>query len=176
MFLDLVILAWGSLAVSLYYAWALISSAGLYVHQWNIHYIDFVAFMHHINTITIIYGPIIGLTKTAILLDWRRFFIPHPVRNTSLLRIIYIVIALNCGWYVVGTVLTAFSCLPRKKYWDQTVAGKCVNPHISLVASGVINMVSDFVMLGIPQKVIWSLHMKWSRKLGTSSLFAMGIL
>jgi hypothetical protein len=150
-------------------------TAGIYVHQWNVRYADLVDFLYALNSGSVVYGPLIALVKTAILLDWRHLFIPRHTRN-ALAWTIYIVIALNWAYYVAGSFASIFSCNPRKRFWDRTTPGTCTSPYATMLSSSVVNMVSDFAMLAIPQKVIWGLHLNNSQKVGISSLFGIGIL
>lgn len=150
-------------------------SPGLYVHQWNVRYVDLVDFLYKFITDCAIYGAVVGLIKTAILLDWLHMFVPLPSQNT-IAWTIHVVIALNCAYYTAGTLIFIFGCTPRKRLWDKTTPGTCVDIHAVAVASGVVNMVSDFIMFAIPQMVIWRLRLTGGKKAAISSIFAIGIL
>ncbi len=153
----------------------LIVTAGIFVHQWNVQLHTLFNYVYYLENGSAIYGVVIGLTKTAILLDWLHIFVPQRTRNVMAWSI-YIIITLNCLYYTAGTLVMLFSCSPRKRIWDKTVPGTCINSMAAFVAAGVVNMVSDFVMLIIPQKIIWSLHLSRGRRAGISSLFAIGLL
>lgn len=172
---DLLIVAWAILGPWFYYAWGLIASAGIYVHQWNVRYADLVDFLFNLNAGFIVYGPLIALVKAVILLDWLHIFVPRRTRNATAWTI-YIMIALNWAYYVAGSLACIFSCSPRKRFWDKTVPGTCTSTYATALTAGVVNMVSDFTMLAIPQRVIWSLQLTRSQRVGVSSLFAIGIL
>lgn len=42
------------------------------------------------------------------------------------------------------------------------------------IASSVINVITDVVMLAIPLVAIWDLHMATRRKVGIGAIFAVG--
>ncbi|KAH8728259.1 hypothetical protein GQ44DRAFT_724771 [Phaeosphaeriaceae sp. PMI808] len=44
------------------------------------------------------------------------------------------------------------------------------------IASACVNFISDIVILLLPQKIIWGLHMSFSKKIGVAALFAAGLL
>jgi hypothetical protein len=145
------------------------------VHQWNVRYINLTKFLYSVTTASIIYGPLVALLKTAILLDWLHLFNMRHTR-TAMAWTIYVMIALNCAYYTAASLAIMFACTPRKRFWDPTTPGTCTSTHATAVTHGVVNMVSDFIMMAIPQKVIWSLHLNRGQKYGISSLFAIGIL
>ena len=158
-----------------YYGWRFIVTGGMYVHQWNVRYVKFVDFMYCSHLTAILYGVIIGLVKVAALLDWLQLFAPLRMEK-SMAWTIYIVIALNTIYYTAGTIISIFRCHPKKRFWDATTPGTCLEPYGMTLGAGALNMISDFVMFAIPQKVIWSLQMSRAKRAGVSSLFAIGIL
>ncbi|KAF1998109.1 hypothetical protein P154DRAFT_536536 [Amniculicola lignicola CBS 123094] len=130
----LVVAAWAIFGVYMYYVYSIAISPGIFVHQWNVRYIDLVHMLYKVSAGSALYGSIICLTKVAILLDWLHLFVPRRTRNT-LAWVIYIVITVN----------------------------------------SVIHLVSDLVIVVLPQKVIWGLRMSREKRAGISALFAIGI-
>lgn len=50
-------------------------------------------------------------------------------------------------------------------------------PVLSVIlGSASVQVVIDFAMVLLPQRIIWSLHMNWKRKLGVSIIFAVGLM
>ncbi|PVH93498.1 hypothetical protein DM02DRAFT_634492 [Periconia macrospinosa] len=89
--------------------------------------------------------------------------------------IIYLTIAMNTLYCIASTIIHILACSPRRRFWDRTTPGTCLKFHASAVAAGVVNVITDYGMLAIPQKIIWGLHLSRARKTGISSLFAIGI-
>lgn len=54
--------------------------------------------------------------------------------------------------------------------------GRCFDGSASYKASGVFNVLSDFVMLILPMPVLWNLQMSLKKKLLTVGVFATGFL
>lgn len=172
---DLVIVAWIIFGVFLVYVYKMVIFPGAYVHQWNVRYIDLVQFLYHLSTSMVAGGTAIGLTKAAILLDWLHIFVPHRTRN-AMAWTIYFLIAINSLYYLAGTIAEIFGCTPRKKIWDKTTPGTCTNTKAGFLIAASFNVVCDSVILALPQKIIWGLNLTPAKKIGISSLFAIGIL
>ncbi len=115
--------------------------------------------------------------KLAILIDWLRVFIPPGKRN-AMHTTFHFLIWSNIIYYVSGTFLEIFRCIPRQKIWDPLFeGGYCpVNIEANNFASAIVNLVSDMAILALPQWVIWRLNMSKGRKVGISLLFVIGIL
>lgn len=74
-------------------------------------------------------------------------------------------------------IASNLACTPREKIWDPTVpGGKCTNLKVSLVVSSTTNVVSDILILLLPQNIIWRLQMPLQRKIGVSLIFVVGIM
>lgn len=120
------------------------------------------------------YGPILFVTKLSILLQYRRIFDSHRTGKTHYL--IHIVIWLNALFYLADTFVEAFACLPREKLWVPTIPGKCINILANFVVSAAINMVSDFIILGLPLYKIYQMRMAPRKKIGVAAIFTVGLL
>ncbi|KAF2802362.1 uncharacterized protein BDZ99DRAFT_503839 [Mytilinidion resinicola] len=170
----LVMAAWAVFSVYLYYVYGICISPGIFMHQWDVRYIDFVHILYNMAVGSVLYGSVISLTKTAILLDWLHIFVPQRTRN-ALAWTIYVLITINCLYYTAGILADIFECMPRKKIWDKTTPGTCINTNAGFVVAAVLNLANDLIILALPQKVIWGLHLTPSKKVGISGMFAIGI-
>jgi hypothetical protein len=115
------------------------------------------------------------LLKTGILIEWARIFVPLGSRNLFWWTC-YTVMVVNVLFYVACTIVEIFACNPRQKSWDSLLPGTCLDVAKVNIVTACLNFVSDLVILVLPQKVIWSLHMTTSKKLAIGGLFAMGVL
>ncbi|KAF2829295.1 hypothetical protein CC86DRAFT_453943 [Ophiobolus disseminans] len=147
---------------------------GMKVHQWNVLLKNMFPILRGIHLGSIFYGLVIMLLKTAILLDWLKIFVPSGQRN-AMFWISHIMIWANVLFYGVGTLVEIFQCNPRSKIWNPFVEGTCpIDMRSHNMAAGVVNLVSDVIILGLPQLVIWKLQMSRASKIGLSLLFAIG--
>lgn len=123
----------------------------------------------------ITYSIVMLLTKTAILLEWTRIFVPKGTRNTFYWTS-RILIALNGGMYLAAIIATALGCIPQNKFWYTWIEGRCIDRKALDICTATTNLVTDLFILGLPQKVIWTLNMTRPRKIGVSFVFSAGIL
>ncbi|RYC59084.1 hypothetical protein CHU98_g7126 [Xylaria longipes] len=80
------------------------------------------------------------------------------------------------SFLVASVFALSFACIPYQRNWDFTVPGKCIKKSELEITSAAIHFASDIVILILPQKVIWSLHMSLKKKLGVSVIFSLGVL
>jgi hypothetical protein len=166
--------------------------SGIFVHQWNVSlrsmfdaaYVssptqtspasdtDRIQYM---NVGSTIYGNVIMSLKIGILLEWSKTFVPRGHRSPFWWTC-HILLGINVVFYFICTFLEIFGCQPREKLWKATTPGTCLDIPKTNIAASVVNFVSDVIILLLPQKVIWSLHMSSSKKAGVAAMFAVGLL
>ena len=90
---------------------------------------------------------------------------------------IHLTIWTNLIFYVVVTFIEIFQCTPRELIWNPLIAGSCfVNTNSVLIATAVVNAVSDLIILALPFRSIWRLQMSGQEKVKISTVFAIGLL
>ena len=92
-----------------------------------------------------IYAPCIALIKLSILsLFWSAF-------PTKLIRRSTIVLALlTISWAIACWLVGAFACLPIHKAWEPQTPGSCIDYDRYYYGLQIPNIITDFVMLGLP--------------------------
>ena len=120
------------------------------------------------------YGLVIFLAKLSILLQYLRIFVPNHAGK--IYYIVQFIIWLNLLFYIAATLVLIFICMPRKKIWEPSTPGRCVNIGIVVITTGAINVISDFSILVLPLSSIWGLQMPRKRKIVLSAVFATGLL
>lgn len=113
--------------------------------------------------------------KVSILLDWARIFAPRGTGNTTFRWICYSMLGVNAVYYTVAILVSSFSCFPHEKIWNRLIPGSCIDSKIVLICSASINVVSDFLILLLPQKIIWHLRISVRKRIGISFFFTTGI-
>lgn len=124
------------------------------------------------NATTILYGLVILDTKIALLLLYRRIFLPHRGGIFDWMLRTFIVILI--GFYLTTTIVKIWACSPREKIWNPSVPGRCVSIPRLLNTSGLFNDVTDVILLFIPVRSVWKLQMSTKRKAGVIALFTVG--
>lgn len=120
------------------------------------------------------YGLTIMITKLSILLLYRRIFV--PARRSAfniILRFLECVIIL---FYISTSIVKITQCIPREKIWNRTLPGSCINVNNLLNTSGMFNFVTDVLILLVPVKSVWKLHMKKKKKVQIIAIFTVGAM
>ena len=120
--------------------------------------------------------PAILFTKLAILLQLMDIFVPPRVARNARWYSLATRIATNAVFFTTLGFLEIFQCVPREKIWHPTIPGRCIDINKTFVASSVINVVDDFIILIFPLVWTWKLQLKTRQKVGVSMVFATGFL
>jgi hypothetical protein len=113
--------------------------------------------------------------KSAILLEWIRLFVPGKTRN-AFFWTCHAITILNALYYTANIIVENVSCTPKAYWWDKSLTGHCLNGTVLALTSATVNLAFDITILILPQRVIWTLNMSTSRRLGVSVVFAIGLL
>lgn len=69
-----------------------------------------------------------------------------------------------------------FICRPFAFNWDSTIpGGKCGNTILGFQLLGTMNLVTDMVILLLPQPYIWTLHLPLAKRIALALTFLVGI-
>ena len=112
--------------------------------------------------------------RTALILQLIRIF--APTRRGTYYWIFQAIIWVNILFYIAVESALFANCIPLHKVWRPLTPGKCINAQGLLVAVSIVNIVSDFIALVVPIIAIWHLQMAVKRKLGSSLVFAVGVM
>ena len=112
-------------------------------------------------------------TKASLLLLYYRIF--SPSRRFRLA--IYIVTAIVfCQWFSV-TLAFIFQCRPVAAFWDHTIQrAKCIDLPLFTVVSGVLNLMTDVLILCLPMPMVWGLNTTNAQKVTLTGIFLLGAL
>jgi hypothetical protein len=129
--------------------------------------------LFHIITASYCAGTL--FLKSAIGVQCLRTFAPNTGRQDATFYLSHLLLWGNIVLYLVLTFLEIFSCWPMEAIWDVTVDGQCMHHMLVHMLASIFNTVSDFLLVLIPQKAIWTLNMRTSAKVGISACFVVGI-
>jgi hypothetical protein len=121
------------------------------------------------------YLPMMWLTKSAILLEWMRIFVPYPTRNYFFWTC-HAIIWIHAAMFVAAEVASNLGCTPLEKHWDVWLPGTCIEWQPLHIAVMAFNLIDDVVILLLPQPVIWKLQLTRKQKLGVSAIFSIGLV
>ncbi|KAJ5952347.1 uncharacterized protein N7479_010760 [Penicillium vulpinum] len=173
---DYFIIAAGIFAVSL----QSISITGVIQAGIGYDHVTTIAGIYGIEPITKLLKLIISLqflwvlslscTKISILFSYLRIF---PVM--WVVRISWTTIGAIISW-TVGTILAGcLICRPIAYNWDQTIPGGLSRNQVtSFTMTGVINLITDIVVLVTPMPLLYNLQMARYKKVTLITIFGLG--
>lgn len=118
----------------------------------------------------IFYKLTINLTKTSILLLYRRIFIQQWFCY-SCNTMICIVLA----YCIATTVASIFQCTPVPLAWDKSIHhGTCISMIKNWYANAGFAIATDVLILGLPMQPIWTSRLPINQKRALMLVFALG--
>ncbi|KAI9933721.1 hypothetical protein ASPWEDRAFT_167993 [Aspergillus wentii DTO 134E9] len=119
-----------------------------------------------------LYGIVMGLIKTSIMLFVTRIF--GTKRNFKIS--VAVTMAIVWMWAISVILETFLLCRPLALNWDMTVPGKCGNRNAAYVVAGILNLITDLMVMALPLPHIWKLQLNIAKKIALCSVFCMGLL
>jgi hypothetical protein len=83
---------------------------------------------------------------------------------------------ISVGAYTGIFFSVLFACRPISASWDPTLlpTAVCLNRGAIYVATAVIGVATDFMVILLPIPTIWGLHLHMKQKLGLLGIFGVG--
>ncbi|CAD6448648.1 e65e15e7-e58f-4bd6-a05a-23b24e3531a6 [Sclerotinia trifoliorum] len=143
-------------------------------HQWNIRLVDFQIFLYGTYISSISFGLAILSIKISILLQYIRIFTAGT--RDLMFWSCHALMWMTVVFYVILLFMTIFLCTPVPKFWNVLETGHCLNMNYVFLATGTANTISDFLIILLPQPIIWRLQMSFKEHVGVSAIFSTGLL
>ncbi|CAG8952807.1 hypothetical protein HYFRA_00009052 [Hymenoscyphus fraxineus] len=79
------------------------------------------------------------------------------------------------AWAITFSASAIFQCTPIEYNWDLTIPGGfCINYGANVMAAGILNILTDFIILVMPIPLVLKLHTSTQKKLQIIFAFALG--
>lgn len=117
----------------------------------------------------LIYASAILTIKLCIISFYRRVFATAEFKMLS-----SIVAMVVIAWWIAVILVSIFSCHPINGFWDTSIKSSCINTEAFFVGNAVPNIVTDAIILLLPIRRIWRLHVSKDQKLALSFVFMLG--
>lgn len=157
-----------------YAAYRMQSTPGYFVHEWNMHNEDLIEPLYLILVYGCGYSATLALIKTAILINWCRLLVVAQHFKDRFVWLCGIVIVIQLIWGAACIILLNLQCVPHAAIWEFYLPSKCYSASNVMLASASIQVVSDWVIFGLPHMKIWKLHMTLRKKFGLALAFGVG--
>ena len=100
---------------------------------------------------------------------YRRLF---PTRR--FLIAVYSVGALVLCYTTAAVLVYLLQCIPIQANWMQSIESTCINVDLALTIFGVINVITDVIIIVLPIPQLWHLSMSRFQKLQLTGVFMTG--
>ncbi|KAF7952622.1 uncharacterized protein EAE97_002119 [Botrytis byssoidea] len=118
-----------------------------------------------------LYGVGLGLIKCSITIMLIRIFAVPKFRLAG-----YFVLAMCVSWTVMTILIAFLICRPLGYNWNlQPTAGHCGNTISAYTAVGIVDIITDMMILLLPQPIIWRLQMPTANKIALAALMCFGL-
>lgn len=121
------------------------------------------------TVVEVLYNFTAMWVKASILALYLRIF---PIRQFQ--RWTWVMMGVNFAYNITFMICSIAQCLPIESRWNPKIASVCVNYYAVVVTSGVINILTDVIILAMPIPMIHQLHIPGRKKHMLSAVFATG--
>jgi hypothetical protein len=83
--------------------------------------------------------------------------------------------ALIIIWNIANIIAGLLICRPFAKNWDFTLPGTCGRQPAFYFAMGLVNLITDAVIIVLPMPYLYNLRLAWRKKLAAMALLSIGI-
>ncbi|KAK3302295.1 uncharacterized protein B0T15DRAFT_496765 [Chaetomium strumarium] len=123
--------------------------------------------------VQILYNPILALVKSSVLIFLTRLF----GQKDGVRRFLLWLNVANISQLVAVFFAIVLQCLPIQFNWDPTLrGGRCVDRRILYISTAAFNIVTDFLILGLPLWIFSSLRIPKRTKIALLVVFLLGFL
>ncbi|OGM51082.1 hypothetical protein ABOM_000376 [Aspergillus bombycis] len=144
-------------------------------HVWSVTLPGLTNIFQILLAYTFAYAGACSACKASILFFYRRVFV--IAHQDLFLRVSLLVgFFLTLSYPVIVSVTMGNSCNPLSYFWSQFSGGtgKCIDTNTLFLASGILNMVNDIVVLLVPFPQITRLQMNSRKKIAICAILALG--
>ncbi|OTA62073.1 hypothetical protein K449DRAFT_434416 [Hypoxylon sp. EC38] len=124
------------------------------------------------SAIQVLWAVSLSLCRISIIHLFTKIFVVQSFIVTA--RLTYALIIL----WALAAILSAFLiCQPFAFNWDKLIdGGTCGNAMVSWIVTGVLNLISDLVILIMPMPYLLGLELALPKRLVLAATFGIGIL
>jgi hypothetical protein len=123
-------------------------------------------------SLQLLYTVAITSTKLSILELYRKIF-----PSTTMMLCCVSTQAIVVMWALATIFVALFLCQPIAFNWDNTIpGGECGDTLASWKSTGIVNIITDIVVLLLPIPPLYKLQMALYQKIAIMATFTLGIL
>lgn len=115
--------------------------------------------------------PTVQIIKLSVLAFYLRLTPDYGFR-----MLVFVVAGVCSNLAAAWVTVVMFQCQPVAKAWAYYREGTCIDQAAFWQATGVLNIVLDFVLLILPVKMLKGLQVPYKQKIALYFLLSTGIL
>ncbi|KAL3427262.1 CFEM domain-containing protein [Phlyctema vagabunda] len=140
-------------------------------HVWTLSVEDAEKDQYWFYILEILYIIHVGLIKLSLVFLYLRIFSSSKSFRLSC----YLTVAFVACYIVAFTLISVFQCRPISYAWDKyTQKGQCINFATMSWWNAGVSILQDFIIVLLPCREVWQLHMSLQRKLAICCMFGVG--
>ena len=114
-------------------------------------------------------------SATFIKLSLLTFFIRLST-GAKFLALVYVVVFIVISFGISSIATVLLQCLPLSALWDaeKMATAHCIRVTDFYYANAAINITTDVMILLLPLKILWGLHMPLRQRISLCGLFGLG--
>lgn len=89
---------------------------------------------------------------------------------------IHLAFAFVTAVWVSQALIIGLQCVPLRALWDTSVKGKCMTSTQVFLATSIMTIICDSLILALPVKIVWRLQISLGRKITLLLIFCFGVL
>lgn len=127
-------------------------------------------FFKGIMSFALLWNATVCFSKLSVLLMYTTLIpMPSMIRNARIIGAL--IICWNVGDILVGFLI----CRPLAKNWDFTIEGTCGSQPNFYFAMGIVNLVTDAILIALPIPYLLRLTLAARKKVLAIALLSIGI-
>ncbi|KAF1973739.1 hypothetical protein BU23DRAFT_598852 [Bimuria novae-zelandiae CBS 107.79] len=127
-------------------------------------------FFKGIMAFAMIWNVTVCFSKLSVLFMYATLFVQESLLRWGRYIGIFVI-----TWNVADIIAALVICKPIARNWDLTVPGTCGSQPKFYTSMGVINIVTDVAILGLPLPYLFSLQMPLRRKIMATGMLTIGV-
>lgn len=147
------------------------STGSMGVHAWEIPIEKYAFYSRLILAAPLVYAACCALTKITLCIFYSRL---SP--SVAFQWAVWTTVVICASSYIAIFFSLLFACKPIAASWDPLLrpTAACVNQGAIYIATAVIGIVTDVMLISIPVPTIWGLQMPTKQKIGLTLMFGVG--
>ncbi|KAK4184089.1 hypothetical protein QBC35DRAFT_541191 [Podospora australis] len=138
-------------------------------HSWEMPLTKFIYFLKALYLLPILYNPVQGGAKLALLLVYRRL-----APQKWFLILVWTVIFIVVGSSTAILFAAIFPCKPVEFAWNIMIPGECIDRPKLYQATAILGAITDLMVLAVPIPVVVTLQIPRKQKIALIAAFSVG--